>query len=95
MTDSADAIVIGGGVTGCSIAYHLARLGAGQVVGRIHALQVDRTALQPGAIAAALGLDSGVVRQRKLRATRKIAERLSQLAVGVPHSEQGKSRDDM
>src|SRR5256885_13930721 len=30
--DSADAVVIGGGVVGCSIAYHLARRGAAVVV---------------------------------------------------------------
>lgn len=74
------------------------------VIGEIDRLdEIDRRILtmtlidgvKPAAIAAALGLDSGVVRQRKLRATRKITERLSQLAVGVPHSEQGKRPDDM
>src|SRR5256885_13650683 len=30
--DSADAVVVGGGVVGCSIAYHLARRGAAVVV---------------------------------------------------------------
>src|SRR2546430_3843345 len=30
--DSADAVVVGGGVVGCSIAYHLARRGATVVV---------------------------------------------------------------
>ncbi len=32
MIERADVVVIGGGVTGCSIAYHLARAGAGSVV---------------------------------------------------------------
>lgn len=32
MPDTADVVVIGGGVTGCSIAYHLAKYGAGKVV---------------------------------------------------------------
>lgn len=32
MKDKADVVVIGGGVQGCSIAYNLARLGAGKVV---------------------------------------------------------------
>ena len=32
MKSKADVVVIGGGVVGCSIAYNLARLGAGKVV---------------------------------------------------------------
>jgi len=50
---------------------------------------------KPGAIATALGLDGVVVRQRKLRATRKIAERLSQLSGGNPHCNRGDERDDV
>lgn len=50
MTDSADAIVIGGGVTGCSIAYHLAKLGAGQVV------LIDKGELTSGSTHHAAGL---------------------------------------
>jgi len=50
---------------------------------------------KPGAIAAALGLDSGVVRQRKLRATRKITERLSQLVAGSTLGKRGDHRDDV
>lgn len=50
---------------------------------------------KPAAIAAALGLDGGVVRQRKLRATRKISERLSQTAVGNPHSNRDEGNHDV
>jgi RNA polymerase sigma factor (sigma-70 family) len=50
---------------------------------------------KPGAIAAALGLDGGVVRQRKLRATRRISERLSQMTGGIPLGNRGDERDDV
>lgn len=50
---------------------------------------------KPGAIAAALGLDGGVVRQRKLRATRKISERLSQTPAGTTQGSRGDERDDV
>lgn len=50
---------------------------------------------KPGAIAAALGLDGGVVRQRKLRATRRISERLSQMPGGSPLSKRGDEHDDV
>ena len=50
MTDTADVIVIGGGVTGCSIAYHLAKLGAGQVV------LIDKGELTSGSTHHAAGL---------------------------------------
>lgn len=39
---------------------------------------------KPGEIAAKLAISGDVVRQRKLRATRRIAERLSQFSVGKP-----------
>ena len=32
MNDTADVVVIGGGIVGCATAYNLARLGAGKVV---------------------------------------------------------------
>ena len=32
MTDTADVVVVGGGIVGCSIAYNLARLGAGRMI---------------------------------------------------------------
>ena len=50
MTDTADVVVIGGGVTGCSIAYHLAKLGAGQVV------LIDKGELTSGSTHHAAGL---------------------------------------
>ena len=50
MTDAADVVVIGGGVTGCSIAYHLAKLGAGQVV------LLDKGELTSGSTHHAAGL---------------------------------------
>lgn len=50
---------------------------------------------KPAAIATALGLDGGVVRQRKLRATRKITERLSQMAAGNPHSNRDEGNHDV
>ena len=49
---TADVVVIGGGVIGTSIAYHLARLGAGQVV------LLERKQLAAGAT----GMSSGLVR---------------------------------
>ena len=59
MTDLADVVVIGGGSTGTSIAWHLARRGAGRVV-----------LLEKAAIAAGgTGWSSGIVRQHYTHAT--------------------------
>lgn len=52
LVHTADVVVIGGGVTGTSIAYHLARLGAGQVV------LLERKHLAAGST----GTSSGLVR---------------------------------
>ncbi|MBI1786629.1 MAG: sigma-70 family RNA polymerase sigma factor [Acidobacteria bacterium] len=41
---------------------------------------------KPGEIAAQLGLSGDVVRQRKVRATRRIAARLSQMGAGKPQA---------
>ncbi len=49
----ADVVIVGGGINGCSIAYHLARRGAGRVV------LVERAHIASGPT----GLSSGVVRQ--------------------------------
>jgi len=53
MTRTADVVVIGGGVTGCSLAYHLARAGARRVV------VLERRALASGGT----GRSVGIVRQ--------------------------------
>ena len=43
MTDSAELVIIGGGAIGCSIAYHLARLGKRDV------LLIEKAGLTQGA----------------------------------------------
>jgi glycine/D-amino acid oxidase-like deaminating enzyme len=53
MTTTADIVVIGGGINGCSIAYHLARCGAGRVV------LMERRHIAGGPT----GHSSGIVRQ--------------------------------
>ncbi len=53
MTRTADVVVIGGGVTGCSLAYHLARAGVRRVV------VLERRALASGGT----GRSVGIVRQ--------------------------------
>ena len=52
MTDQADIVIIGGGVTGCSIAYHLAKLTGG--TGRI--VLIDKGELTSGSTHHAAGL---------------------------------------
>src|SRR5690242_12225066 len=53
MIDTADVVVIGGGINGCSIAFHLAMRGVGKVV-----------LIEKGHIASGpTGRSSGVVRQ--------------------------------
>ena len=50
MIEQADVVVIGGGVTGASIAYHLAKAGAGQIV------LIDKGELTSGSTCHAAGL---------------------------------------
>lgn len=59
MTRTADVVVVGGGVNGCSIAYHLARRGAGRIV-----------LVEKGHVASGpTGVSSGVVRQHYTQET--------------------------
>ena len=51
MPQLADVIVVGGGVIGCSVAYHLARAGMNCVV-------LERTAIGAGASGVAAGMFS-------------------------------------
>ncbi|MBT5875997.1 MAG: FAD-binding oxidoreductase, partial [Candidatus Latescibacteria bacterium] len=53
MTDTADVVIIGGGVNGSSIAYHLAKRGFGKIV------LVEKNALASGST----GKSAGIVRQ--------------------------------
>ncbi len=70
MTDTADVVVVGGGSTGTSIAWHLARRGAGRVV------LLDKD----GIAAGATGRSSAIIRQHY---THETLARMALYALGI------------
>src|SRR2546427_9179098 len=72
MTDTARAVIIGGGIWGCSIAYHLARAGVSDV------LVLERGELASGNTSQAAGL-VGQLRASELmaRSIMAVVERLT------------------
>jgi 4-methylaminobutanoate oxidase (formaldehyde-forming) len=70
-----EVVVVGGGIVGCSVAYHLARLGAGRV------LLLERRALTCGTTWHAAGLIG------QLRATRRLTELARYTATLLPELE--------
>jgi len=62
--DSADAVVVGGGVVGCSIAYHLARRGAKVVVVERDALGSQSTGRCAGGVRRQFSASANVVMQQ-------------------------------
>ncbi|PYO16665.1 MAG: hypothetical protein DMD31_02175 [Gemmatimonadetes bacterium] len=62
--DSADAVVVGGGVVGCSIAYHLARRGATVVLVERDTLGSQSTGRCAGGVRRQFSSSANVVMQQ-------------------------------